>query len=569
MPWKGRDRPALRPASLALHRPSREHGLVKINARAHYYVVLGVKTTATEAELKRAYRAAAKSHHPDLPSNRGNAEAASRFREVNEAYEVLSDPRKRQLYDQFGKKGLTEAYADWYPPSKQGSGRKRKREHLGTEQLESEAGSNVASIFEDLFASAVPTPAGKTRNDALWSPGNLDMGPVDEPVPLKRAEEAARQKGTSRGRPARPSGSTPRQAPGSATGGGRFGPGGFKMSDLKEGLIAAAGFGGMSEGGGDASDGPMSSWLEGMVDGGPVDEGAFSRDMGGSMPRFHQQGDAAAGPSARGGKWGPTDDDEWVDGAAGPAGWEEPKSPAGWVRDNNAPRHEPEPPENQGPTRRGRSTVDAEFTAPSGSRERRRPGRDDPSRAGDTLHATARIPLLTAIHGGRHTITLRMPDNSGNWGLEAVEITVPAGLDDGGTLRLTGRGHHGDGGGPRGDLVLALEIEPHPVFRVEGRDVVLDLPLTPMEAAGGTKLDVPTLFGTAQVKVPPGVASGAQVRLRGMGLPALDARSNKGDQLLTVQIQLPRRLSRKHLQWLESLEEETGFAPRKGLWEEI
>jgi DnaJ-class molecular chaperone len=101
-----------------------------------------------------------------------------------------------------------------------------------------------------------------------------------------------------------------------------------------------------------------------------------------------------------------------------------------------------------------------------------------------------------------------------------------------------------------------------------GRDVYVDLPLTPLEASGGTRLEVPTLFGTAQVTIPPGVSSGGQVRLRGMGLPALDARSGKGDQLLTVQIQLPRNLTRKHLQWLETIEKDTGFKPRKGLWEE-
>lgn len=529
---------------------------MKLNAQAHYYVILGVTKHASENELKRAYRAAAKSHHPDLPSNAGDAEAATRFREINEAYEVLSDPRKRLLYDNFGKKGLTEAYKDWQPSTPRKGGKRRKREHEGTEAPSTDAGSGVASIFEDLFASSVPTDPVKKRNENLWNPGSLDMGPVDEPVPLTRSAPQGGQKGPT-GRPSA-----------AAAGGRRFGPDGFKMSDLKEGLKAAAGYGGMSEGGGDKSDGPMPSWIEGMM-GGPVDEGAFARDRGSSLPRFQQQGHTSSSSQARADKWRPTDDDEWVDGAAGPAGWEEPKSAEGWIRDNNKQRREPEPPESQGPSSsRRRATVDAEYTAPAGARDRRQNKRSDPSRAGDTLHATARIPLLTAIHGGRQTVTLRMPDGSGNWGLEAVEVTVPPGLEDGGTLRLSGRGHHGDGGGPRGDLVLALEVEPHPVFRLNGRDVLVDLPLTPLEASGGTRLEVPTLFGTAQVTIPPGVGSGGQVRLRGMGLPALDARSGKGDQLLTVQIQLPRQLTRKHLEWLETIEHETGFEPRKGLWED-
>ena len=103
------------------------------------------------------------------------------------------------------------------------------------------------------------------------------------------------------------------------------------------------------------------------------------------------------------------------------------------------------------------------------------------------------------------------------------------------------------------------------MFRIDGRDVVVDLPLKPTEAAGGCRLEVPTLFGTANVTVPPGIGSGQQIRLRGMGLPPLDARSRKGDQLLTVQIQLPSRLSRKQIELLEEVED--GFEPRRDLWE--
>lgn len=525
---------------------------MKLNAgQAFYYAVLGVTATATEVEIKRAYRSAARDHHPDLPGNRGSEDAARRFREINEAYEVLSNPRKRQLYDRFGKKGLTEAYKDWQPERERAPSGRARREHSGHEVPRTEAGSDVASIFEDLFASAAPKPR-TNRNQNLWSPQDLDQGPVDEPPPQARARSGSRHDAP---RPSAPKSAAPR----GGNGAGPFGPGGFSMSDLKEGLKAAAGYGGMSEGGGDASDGPAPAWVDAMM-GGPVDEEAFARDKGASMPRFHQQGATRPGPRAE--RWGPTDD-EWVDGAAGPSGWSEPNQADGWIRDNNAPRREPEPPEDQGPSRR--RTVDAEFSA--SGRDRRRAPREAGGRSGDVLAATAHIPLLTAIHGGRHTVTLRMPDPSGNWGLEAVEITVPPGMEEGGTLRLPGRGHHGDGVGRRGDLVLTLEIEPHPIFRLDGRDVHMDLPLTPSEAAGGCKVEVPTLFGTAQVQVPPAVVSGAQVRLRGMGLPALDARSNKGDQLLTVQIQLPRRLSRKHLEWLETIEDETGFAPRQGLWE--
>ena len=538
---------------------ARDHGPVKLHAEADYYTILGVDRGTDDATIKRAYRGQARNHHPDLPSNKGNPAAASRFKLINEAYEVLSDPRKKMLYDRFGKRGLSEQFKDWIPPEQR---KKRPKIHAGhEEELETEAGSDVASIFEDLFAKAGPTGAAKKRNEDLWNPANLDQGPVDEPEPLRRAQQGG-NKGGSKG--------------GGATAGGRFGPGGFSMSDLKEGLKAAAGYGGHSEGGGDKSDGPAPAWTEAMT-GGPVDEAAYSRDRGSSMPRFHQQGEEPTGPRGkprsrpagrgRSMAWEPPpeDEDEWVDGGAGPAGWDEPNPADGWIRDNNKNRVEPEPPEHQGPSKRTRrGAVDAQFSAgPRG--ERRRDGRDVAPRAGDDLHAVARIPLLTAVHGGRHTVSLRVPAADGSWCLEAVELNVPPGMEQGGTLRLRGQGHHGDGDARRGDLVLSLEVAPDSVFRIDGRDVVLELPLRPTEAAGGCRLEVPTLFGTAQVTVPPGIGSGQQIRLRGMGLPPLDARSRKGDQLLTVQIQLPNRLSRKQLELLEQVED--GFDPRRDLWD--
>ena len=525
---------------------------MKLYAEADYYVVLGVERGADDASIKRAYRSQARSHHPDLPSNRENPGADARFKLINEAYEVLSDPRKKMLYDRFGRRGLGEQFKDWVPPEQR---TRRSKVHTGhEEELETGAGSNVASIFEDLFAQAGQQGAAKKRNENLWNPANLDQGPVEETEPLRRPS----------------GGSSAGSAGGAATGGGRFGPGGFSMNDLKEGLKTAAGYGGMSEGGGSKDDGPAPAWADAMM-GGPVDEAAFGKDRGSSMPRFHQQGERPTGPrkqrsrSAGRGKsmaWEPPPGDqeeEWIDGAAGPAGWTEPNEANGWIRDNNKRRVEPEPPENQGPSRH--RPVDAQFSAS----ERRRTERDVAPRAGDDLHAAARIPLLTAIHGGRHTVSLRIPDANGKWSLEAIDLNVPAGMEQGGTLRLRGQGHHGDGDARRGDLVLTLEVAPDSTFRIEGRDVVVDLPLKPTEAAGGCRLEVPTLFGTANVNVPPGIASGQQIRLRGMGLAPLDARSRKGDQLLTVQIQLPSRLSRKQLELLEQVED--GFDPRKGAWE--
>jgi molecular chaperone DnaJ len=122
---------------------------------------------------------------------------------------------------------------------------------------------------------------------------------------------------------------------------------------------------------------------------------------------------------------------------------------------------------------------------------------------------------------------------------ETITIQVPPGLADGAHLRVPGKGHAGRNGGEYGDLYVSVHVEPHPIFRREGDDLHLVVPLAVHEAALGAKVDVPALDGQARLRVPPGTQSGQRFRLRGRGVPsARDGRA--GDLVVEVRLVLPR-----------------------------
>jgi curved DNA-binding protein len=185
----------------------------------------------------------------------------------------------------------------------------------------------------------------------------------------------------------------------------------------------------------------------------------------------------------------------------------------------------------------------------SGSRGRRRTaGLDGFSTRGSDQEATLELTLEEAAAGG----TRRMSLADGR----SYEVKIPAGVRDGQLIRLAGEGGEGVGGGPAGDLLLRVRIKPHPRFKVRDRDLYVTLPLTPWEAALGASIEVPTLTGTTQVKVPPGSSSGRRLRLRGQGLPG-------GDLYATVSIKVPKQLSKKERDLFEELAKVSTFNPRK------
>ncbi len=138
-------------------------------------------------------------------------------------------------------------------------------------------------------------------------------------------------------------------------------------------------------------------------------------------------------------------------------------------------------------------------------------------------HARIEIDLADAYRGAQRTIMLRMPvvQPSGEvaWQERRLDVAIPKGMRAGQHLRLAGQGGAGAPGQPAGDLYLEIALRPHPHFRVDGRDVFLDLPVSPWEAALGATVTAPTPDGSVQLTIPPGSASGRRLRLRGKGLP--------------------------------------------------
>jgi curved DNA-binding protein len=176
------------------------------------------------------------------------------------------------------------------------------------------------------------------------------------------------------------------------------------------------------------------------------------------------------------------------------------------------------------------------------------------SMRGGDREAVLELTLEEAAAGGRRRITLSDGRD--------LEVEIPRGVRDGQRIRLSGQGGAGAGGGPPGDLYLRVRLRPHPVFDVEGRDLYVDLPVAPWEAALGAEVPVPTLEGNARVKVPPGSSSGRRLRLRGQGLPD-SAGGPAGDLYAVVEIHVPKRLARRERELFEELASVSKFNPRR------
>jgi curved DNA-binding protein len=184
--------------------------------------------------------------------------------------------------------------------------------------------------------------------------------------------------------------------------------------------------------------------------------------------------------------------------------------------------------------------------------------------AGQDHVARVEIDLEDAFRGGSRTIELRSPEMTADGHVtvkpRTLRVSIPPGVTEGQQIRLAGQGSPGIGGGPPGDLLLEVNFRPHPLFKVEGRDVTIVLPVAPWEAALGETVSVPTLGGTVEMKLPAGAHAGQKLRLRGRGLPGQPA----GDQLVQLEIVLPPDSPRSR-QFFEQMKRELPFDPRSGL----
>ena len=135
---------------------------------------------------------------------------------------------------------------------------------------------------------------------------------------------------------------------------------------------------------------------------------------------------------------------------------------------------------------------------------------------------------------------------------ETIKVHIPAGVDNGSRVRVGGKGRAGRNGGPNGDLYIVTNVAPHPFFKRIGDNIHCTVPITVSEAALGARIDVPTIDGSASVKIPPGTEGGQKFRLRGKGAPLLRG-SGRGDQYVEVHIVTPRATDEKSRQLLREL----------------
>lgn len=179
---------------------------------------------------------------------------------------------------------------------------------------------------------------------------------------------------------------------------------------------------------------------------------------------------------------------------------------------------------------------------------------EDSSRSGEDIAAALTITLEEAAQGT--TKRVQLPTG------REVEVKIPAGLNDGQTIRLKGQGRAGSGGGRTGDLLIAISIAPHPWFERTGADLRLELPVTLYEAVLGAKVRVPTLDGAVELAIPAGTSSGRTFRLRGKGFPAKD---RKGDLLVVIRIVLPEGGDAELEELMRKWRKAKPHDPRKGM----
>ena len=321
-----------------------------------YYSTLGAAKTASEKEIKQAYRKLARKHHPDV--NPGDKTAESRFKEINEAYEVLGDPEKRRKYDELG--------ANW-------------------------------RMYEQAQQQGQGHPGGSPFGGAGGGAWNINMGGPAGGYRTMSEEE---------------------------------------MHDL---------FG---------NEDPFSDFFKTFFGGGGAREGG------------------------------------------------------GRARQGRAPR-----------TQKGRD-----------------------------IEHEVELTLEEAYHGATRRMSIKQGGHA-----RSVDVRIPVGVKDGSRVRAAGEGESGASGGASGDLYLRVRIRPHAVFERKGTDLHAKVAVPVTKAILGGEAQVPTINGSVRLKIPETTQSGQVFRLKGHGMPAVGKPDDRGDLYATVEIQLPRSLTKEQREHYEAL----------------
>lgn len=199
------------------------------------------------------------------------------------------------------------------------------------------------------------------------------------------------------------------------------------------------------------------------------------------------------------------------------------------------------------------SDIFAEFMRGRGGFGQRR---GDFHAPGHNRSYSLQISFLDAVFGASQKLTL--PDG------DRIEVKIPAGITDGQTIRLRGKGDPGFGEGPPGDALVTVSVASHPVFGRLGDDIRITLPITIDEAILGGKVRAPTIDGGVNVNIPAGTSSGKTLRLRGKGVKKRGS-SERGDQLIELTVSMPDRIDDELKQFMETWRENHRYDPRKGM----
>lgn len=184
---------------------------------------------------------------------------------------------------------------------------------------------------------------------------------------------------------------------------------------------------------------------------------------------------------------------------------------------------------------------------------------------GEDYAVTVAVSLEKIYGGGETDVTVQVPQYDAH-GLphrvaRTFRVAIPKGAAEGQRLRLAGKGGPGRNGGKSGDLYIVLSIASHPLYRASGRDLYLDLPLSPSEAALGATVEIPTLGGGVELDIKPGTSSGQRLRLAKRGLPSPDG--SAGDMYAVVQISVPKKLGKREQELYQQLAAASDFKGRE------
>jgi molecular chaperone DnaJ len=407
-----------------------------------YYEILGVKKSASADDIRKAFRKLARKYHPDV--NPGDKASEEKFKTLSEANEVLSDPKKRKIYDQVG------FYSDNIDPA------------TAEAYARAEAGGAAAGGFPGGF------PGGGHGN-------------------------AAGQ-------------------------GAHFDFGGFDFSDLMDN----AGRGQKSSGGG----GSFRDIFSGIFGGGG--RGAATADEGPEPGTdLEYQVNVPFWTAIRGGVMRLNISRQDVCGHCHGNGFLE--SPGKCPECNGT---------GQITQTGGRMKFNVQCPRCHGT------GKN--ISACPTCHGQGTVPRT-----------------------EPLEVRIKAGTRAGQRIRIPGKGNAGEHGGPAGDLYVIIRTDEHPIFRRDGDDIYLSVPVSATEAALGAKIEVPTIDGRALLKIHPGTQSGQKLRLREKGVPSATKDGARGDEIVEITVTVPMPRDERTKELLKELAKLNPEDPREELWKKV